>query len=251
MLRNSATEAVVLRKVRVGEIHKSLTLLSPSKGLISAMAHGAFKIRSKLRTASEPFNVIRAYLYHEPVRNQYKITDIESLNPLEGIRRNVLRYFAASLWAEVTIKSYAAGQSYGGLYSLLLEALEILDGAVEKEVPRLIVQYLMRFLELLGQRPDLEHCALCSKPFESESGFYLCSEEGTFVCRGCTKPTALFVPEGARRYLLNTMGIPLRATIRIGLEQRSLDALKAAAYGLIQAALETKLNALNSGVGIL
>ncbi len=251
MFRTAITDAIVLRKVRVGEIHKSLTLLSPGKGLINALAYGAFKVRSKLRTASEPFNVIRAYLYHEPVRDQYKITDIESLLSLDGIRCSVDRYYAASLWAEAAIKSYGAGESYAGLYRLLLGALEILDRACEAEIPRLSIQFIMRFLDLLGQRPDLEHCSHCAAPLEVHSSLYLSREEGAFVCLRCARPNALFLPAGAHRYLAATLALPLGPAVKIGLAEGSLAALKEAAHALIQAALETKLNALASGAGIL
>jgi len=45
--------------------------------------------------------------------------------------------------------------------------------------------------------------------------------------------------------------MPLEVAVRIGLEDRSLQAVKEAAYFLVQATLETNLNALKSGVGIL
>ena len=102
MMRTSTTDAVVLRKIRIGEIHKALTLFSPEKGLLSAIAHGAFKIRSRLRTATEPFHVIRVYLYHDPVRNQYKVTDIDSLNALDGIRRSVERFISYSRIVQIS-----------------------------------------------------------------------------------------------------------------------------------------------------
>ena len=50
---------------------------------------------------------------------------------------------------------------------------------------------------------------------------------------------------------MNTLKVPLEAAVRIGLEDRSLQAVKEAAYFLVQATLETNLNALKSGVGIL
>jgi hypothetical protein len=45
--------------------------------------------------------------------------------------------------------------------------------------------------------------------------------------------------------------MPLASSLRIGLEERSLKALKETAYFLVQAVLETNLNSIQSGVGIL
>jgi DNA repair protein RecO (recombination protein O) len=250
-IRSSTTEAVVLRKTRVGEIHKSLTLFSRRRGLINAMAHGAFKIKSRLRMTSEPFHVVRAYLYHDPVRDQYKITDMESLVPLEGIRESVQRFYAASLWAEVVIRSYGGGENFPLLYDLLVGALRLLDRAPDRLVPLLSCQVLLRFLDLLGQKPDVEHCGLCAAELDIRSGAYLSREEQVLICARCALPTALHLPAGALRYLQSTLGMPLAAAVRVGLEERSLRALKETAYFLVQATLETNLNSIQSGVGIL
>jgi len=251
MSRNSTTEAVVLRKNRVGEIHKALTLLCRDRGLINAMAHGAFKMKSRLRTTSEPFHLVRVYLYHDPVRDQFKITDMESLAALDGIRTSVQRFYAASLWAEVAIRSYGAGGNCTALYRLLVGALRILETAPESSIAIASCQFLFRFLEILGQRPDLEHCGLCAAEFDGRSTAYLSREEHVLVCRRCASPSALSLPAGAVRYLQSTLPLPLEAALRIGLSRESLQALKNAVYYLVQAVLETSLNSLRSGVGIL
>ena len=250
-IRSSTTEAVVLRKTRIGEIHKSLTLFSRQRGLINAIAHGAFKIKSRLRTTSEPFHVVRAYLYHDPVRDQYKITDMESLAALDGIRRSVQRFYAASLWAEVVIRSYGGGENFPLLYDLLVEALQLLNPAPDRVVPFLSIQVLLRILDLLGQRPDVEHCGLCASELDVHSGAYVSREEQILLCSNCAQPSALHVPAGALRYLQKTLQMPLASSLRIGLEERSLKALKETAYFLVQAVLETNLNSIQSGVGIL
>jgi DNA repair protein RecO (recombination protein O) len=250
-IRSSTTEAVVLRKTRIGEIHKSLTLFSRQRGLIYAIAHGAFKIKSRLRTTSEPFQVVRVYLYHDPVRDQYKITDMESLESLDGIRRSVQRYYAASLWAEVIIRSYGGGDHFIKLYDLLVVALGLLNTAPDPVVPLLSCQVLLRFLELLGRKPDVEHCGLCASELDLRSGAYLSREEQVLICSGCARPAALHLPPGALRYLQSTARMDLAAATRIRLEQRSLRALKEGVYFLVEALLETSLNVLRSGVGIV
>jgi DNA repair protein RecO (recombination protein O) len=251
MNRSSITEAVVLKKNRVGEIHKALTLLSRDRGLINAMAHGAFKIKSRLRTTSEPFHLVRVYLYHDPVRDQFKITDMESLAALDGIRGNVQRYYAASLWAEVAIRSYGGGENYRELYDLLTGALHLLERASQRQIVRLNCQVLMRVLDILGQRPDLRHCGLCAAELDSYAGAYLHLEEQVLVCGGCARPSAMPVPPGALRYLQSTLTMSLEAALPIDLEEKALQALKASAYVLIQTVLETNLNTIKSGVGIL
>jgi recombinational DNA repair protein (RecF pathway) len=129
--------------------------------------------------------------------------------------------------------------------------LGFLELAPDRLISHLSCQYLFRFLEVLGQRPDLEHCGLCASELDSSSGVYLSREEQFLTCSRCTQPNALHLPAGALRYLQSTLKMPLAAAVRVGLEEKSLRALKESAYFLVQAVLETDLNALRSGVGIL
>jgi DNA repair protein RecO (recombination protein O) len=250
MFRSSSTPAIVLKKTRIGEIHKALTLLTPGTGLVHVVAHGAYKMRSRLRPC-EPFAIIRAYLYHEPVKNQYKLTDAEVVESLEGVRASVTRYYAASLWAEVALKSFGAGESFGELFRLLHDALVLLDRLPERREGLLTVQFLMRFLELSGHLPELGHCDGCHAAFDPAEETFLSPETGTVSCRRCATADSLRVPAGARAYLLRTIHAPLPSAVRVSLESEALMGLRKAAFTLAELSLETRLNTLRAGEGIL
>jgi DNA repair protein RecO (recombination protein O) len=250
MFRSSSTPAIVLRKSRIGEIHKALTLLTPGGGLVHAVAHGAYRMKSRLRPC-EPLTIIRAYLYHEPVKNQFKLTDAEVLELLVGVRSSVIRYFAASLWAEVALKSYGAGESFGELFRLLHDALLLLDRLPEERESLLTVQFLMRFLELSGHRPELEHCDGCHAAFAPAETAFLSRETGALSCGRCAAADALPLPAGARAYLERTLVLPLAQAARIGLEGEALAMLRRTAFHLIETSLESRLNTLRAGEGIL
>ena len=250
MFRSSATPAIVLRKTRMGESHKALTLLTPGSGLVHAVAHGAYKMNSRLRPC-EPLVVIRAFLYHEPVKNQYKLTDAEVLELLEGVRGSVLRYYAASLWAEVTLKSFGAGESYGELYRLLHEALLLLDRLPEEREGLLTTQFLMRFLALSGHAPELGHCDSCHAAFGPSQSAFLSRETAALNCGRCAPADSLRMPPGARAYLEGTLPLPLVRAARVSLEGEALSRLRRIAYHLVEASLESRLNTLRAGEGIL
>ncbi|MBN1836828.1 MAG: DNA repair protein RecO [Spirochaetales bacterium] len=250
MFRSSVTPAIVLRKTRMGEIHRSLTLLTPGQGLVQAVAHGAYKMNSRLRPC-EPFSIIKAYLYHEPVKNQYKLTDAEVLELLEGVRASVLRYYAASLWAEVALKSFGAGESFGELYRLLHDALLLLDRLPEEREGLLMVQFVMRFLALSGQAPELAHCDSCHAAFAPSQSAFLDRESATLKCARCAPADGLLMPAGARAYLEGTLGLPLAQAARVGLEGEALARLRRIAFHLLEVSLESRLNTLRAGEGIL
>lgn len=251
MRRTSSTPAIVLKKARVGEIHKSLTLLTPDHGLVQAMAHGALKIGSRLATASESFHVLKAYLYHDPVKDQYKITDLESLEPHEAIRCSVARFYTASLWAEACLRSYGGTTESAALFELLASALRLLDRAPAGRELNLSVQFLLRFLAIGGHRVDPGQCASCQLAFEPSAPFYLREADAGFVCGACAAAEDRPLPAGARRYLERTLALPLAQAAAVGLEQSALAALREAVYLLVQASLEAPLKTLQCAGAIL
>ncbi len=252
MQRSSSTPAIVLRKARVGEIHKSLTLLTPGRGLLQVMAYGALKIGSRMSTASEPFHLLKAWLYHDPVKDQYKLTDVESLQAHDELRRSVAKFYTASLWAETCLKSYGGGQESASLFELLAESLSLLGRQPEGRELFLSAQFLARFLAVSGHRLDLEQCGRCDLDFEPQASVYVSREEGVLVCASCRGEGAyLGLPPGARRYLAATFGLPLAQAAAVGLEQASLAALRASLYLLVQASLEAPLKSLDCAAGYL
>ena len=127
--RNSIESAVVLQAARMGEIHRRVTLFTGERGVVYATAHGAGKAVSKLKAAAIPFACITAYLYHDPVRNTFKVTDVEARNVHPAIRADLRKFFTASLWVEIVLRSHGGGTHAGDLFALLVEALHRLDGA--------------------------------------------------------------------------------------------------------------------------
>ncbi|OHD22197.1 MAG: DNA repair protein RecO [Spirochaetes bacterium RBG_16_67_19] len=252
MQRSSNTPAIVLRKARVGEIHKALTLLTPARGLLSVMAYGALKFGSRLATASEPFHLLKAYLYHDPVKDQYKLTDVESLQAHDELRRSVAKFYTASLWAETCLRSYGGGQESSSLFDLLAGSLSLLDRLPAGREPALSLQFLARFLIVSGHRLDLEQCGRCGLGFEPLGTVFVTREEGSLVCASCRGDGAvLSLPPGARRYLAATLEMPLAQASAVGLEQASLAALRAALYLLVQSSLEAPLKTLDCAAGFL
>jgi DNA repair protein RecO len=246
MQRSSNTPAIVLRKARVGEIHKALTLLTPARGLLSVMAYGALKFGSRLATASEPFHLLKAYLYHDPVNDQYKLTDVESLQAHDELRRSVAKFYTASLWAETCLRSYGGGQESSSLFDLLAGSLGLLDRLPAGREPALSLQFLARFLIVSGHRLDLEQCGRCGLGFEPLGTVFVTRKNA-----GVRLPPGrggVSLPPGARRYLAATLE-PLAQASAVGLEQASPPA--AALYLLVQSSLEAPLKTLDCAAGFL
>jgi DNA repair protein RecO (recombination protein O) len=213
-------------------------------GIISAIAHGALKTKSRLRSMTETFCCSKVYLYHEPVKGSYKITDMVPEIFFESVRHDLTCYYSASLWAEVVLRSMAGGESDGRVYDLLKCSMVALEGAAEKEVPLLSVQFLWRFLTLAGFGSDPTTCAKCGRQMEEEESAYLDNHPPAFICQNCSPVRNLHLTAGARRYLMRTTRLSIREASRYSLDRESLAKLADLLYELIQAVVETKLNSL-------
>ena len=92
MNRNLRTESIILRTRRIGELHKGLTCLTRSCGIIDVIAYGAGKGKSKLSGMVDPFSLLYMYLYYDPVKDSYKVSDIEQRAIFPGIRSELGKF---------------------------------------------------------------------------------------------------------------------------------------------------------------
>jgi DNA repair protein RecO len=244
--RTVSTSAIVIRRERMGESHKDLVLLTADLGLVRATAYGAWKMHSTLRTGSEPFAHSLVRLYHDPVRNTYKVTDLEVRESFDGLSADLGRIEAASLWAEVVLKSIAAGETTAGLYRLLLDCLRALEAGTADRAPYATVQFLWRFLDLAGYRPDASACERCGRSFGESEGAAWLAAPGGIACGACAGSAGLPLSAGARRYLEASRDRDLGAALAISLDPWSLAGLGKALQHAIRGVLETDLASLRA-----
>lgn len=268
MNRNSDTDVIILKNARIGDIHKSVTMLSAELGLISAVAHGAYSQKGKLRGVTNPFFHGHCYLYSDPVKKSLKVTDLVVTDYFPGLRESVSRFYTASLWAELVLKTF--GGESDRLFELLLAALRAVDGA--DDCSPVMIQFLWRYLELSGLQPDLGSCASCDRTLAHGDARRYHARHFGFLCVECADgaqgadadPTrSAGVPgsaatvepvslgAGAAAYLLHTGALEFAAALSVGADRALVGNAKRVLYRLAQDVAETPLNTLRIGGGIL
>ncbi|MCX7788171.1 MAG: DNA repair protein RecO, partial [Spirochaetes bacterium] len=161
MSRSFHTEGIILKNYRFGEIHKGVVLLSPSEGLMEAVAFGAYSPKGKLRTVTDPLCMGTLYLYRDPVKGLVKITDMDCQSFYPGIRKSVRKFFHASIFLETVLKTF--GGEGPCIFRLLVEALTVLEAMPDHQCTELLVQFLFRYLAYAGIAPNMEQCSICGK----------------------------------------------------------------------------------------
>lgn len=235
----------MLRSVRSGEYHKALTILTPGEGLLRAMAFGAYKGKSKLSGATEPFTEGEFFLYRNPVKEQVKISDIAPGSVHEPVRRDLKRLYTASFWAELVIKTYGGGGEYEKLYRFFRRGLEYLETVRETEIDLLKLQFFWRYIEFLGMMPSLEECADCGRGMEPEEPMYL--GEGELLCGECAPAHAESLEPAGRAYLLETAGRAFSRVRERMPDEPVLRRLLRFSYAFAETAVGTAFNSLKRG----
>jgi DNA repair protein RecO (recombination protein O) len=189
MQRSYYTNALVLNLKPAGENNSTVTLLTPDKGIIYATLYGGPK--SKLRSLVALWHAGKIWLYENPEKKQTKISDMEVSNYHASFGQNLFKMYAASLAAEIAIKTRCAGSppECFRLLSGFLDGMELCD----EEQSRLgLLRFLWRYLELLGVQPSSHSCFECGRNF-LDSQFapkaisYYNSIENSFICPSCSE----------------------------------------------------------------
>lgn len=212
------------------------------------MAYGAAKTTSRLRLATLLFIHADLRLYRDPVKDQYKITEITCRDDFGGIRTSVPRYFAASLWAEVVLRSPGAAEP-ADLYALLLSCLLGLHASDQAVQRTLSIQFIWRYLGHCGLQPDLHVCTACDLALAPSVPGYLSERYGDIRCADCSSPADAAFSPGARAYLSHTEQLTAGRAAAVRLQDDR--GLANVMYRMVQRALDTPLTALQSGVGVL
>ena len=179
--RNYQTEAIVIKKTKLGEADTILTFFTPQLGKIQGFARSLRKPKSKLAGHLE-------LLTHSQVsfargRNIDTITGSQTINSFLPLR-NDLWLTSCGLYVVELVNQFTADhQENFSLFQLTLETLNRLCGENNKEI---ILRYFeLHLLESAGYRPQLRECVACHKALEPATNYFSPSAGG-MLCPDCS-----------------------------------------------------------------
>ena len=262
MQRSYSTQAVVVSVKPSGENNSSITLVTPEKGIVYATLYGGPK--SKMRSLVSLWNSGIIYLYENPEKHQIKISDFDVKNYHSSFSTNLFKMYAASLAAEIVIKTRCAG-SNEECWKLFLGFLDGLELSNEEQGRVGLVRFLWRYLELLGVQPNACECGSCGKEFlktefATNEETYYNNIENNFICRECSGNVFSDSKQNLRMFPINSDAVRYLAAIstllpadvrRMQISKESYDQMKNIVFFLIENTIETKLNSIETGMGIL
>ena len=255
MNRAFYTPAIVVSLKSLGENNSSVTLITEKQGLVYAILYGGPK--SKLKSLVSQWNSGIIYLYENPEKKQIKINDFDVKNYHSSFSQSLFKMYAASLAAELAIKTRCAGSNEQA-WNLLSGFLDGLELTGEEQGKLGLIRFLWRYLELLGVQPDASFCGRCGKSFISgqfapDTETYYNNIDNCFICEECATKEEHFFPSkiSAISYLAAVSVLTPAEVRKLHIDKAGYEQIKNIVFFLIENSIETKLNSIEIGMGIL
>jgi DNA repair protein RecO (recombination protein O) len=186
---NYQTEAIVIKKTKLGEADSILTFFTPYLGKIQGFAKSLRKPKSKLAGHLE-------LLTHSQVsftrgKNIDTITGSQTINSFLRLKSDLWLTSCGLYVAELINQFTADHQENLALFRLTLETLDRLCHADNKD---LILRYFeLHLLEGVGYRPQLHECVACHRVLEPTANSFS-PGAGGMLCPDCTPGQSLACP---------------------------------------------------------
>ena len=193
----TVTDALVLRERRLDEQDRLLTLLSADRGIITAYAKGAGRMKGSMAGATE----LLCYSHFVLFRNRERCfaDKAESNTLFFGIRGSLEKLTLATYFAQLCCELIPENEPAAEELRLMLNTLYYLE---QDKLPPLQLKAILelRLLTLTGYMPDLIACRECGG-LPEDGGVLFDPVGGSICCPTCAPEGAvglLPLPAGAR-----------------------------------------------------
>lgn len=187
--RTYQTEAFIIKKIKLGEADRILTLYTPHLGKIQGVAKGVRRPRSKLAGHLELITHSQVSLARG--RNLDTIIGSQTIDSFLPLKSD-LWLTSCALYVTELINQFAAEhvENYP-LFQLLLEIMHHLCQAGDNE---LVLRYFeLQLLNQVGYRPQLQQCVSCRSPLKPVTNAFSPTDGGV-LCPKCRQRRSLTYP---------------------------------------------------------
>ncbi len=174
------TEAVIIKRIHLGEADRLLTLYTPDYGKLKAVAKGTRRPRSKMGGHVELLT--HSLLLLARGRNLDIVTQAQTINSFLPLKDD-LKHMSCGLYISELVDSFTEEHSENReVFLLFLDTLHQLAEAKNNDT---VLRYFeLRLLDYSGYRPQLQKCASCNSPLQPVNN-YFSSSQGGALCPDC------------------------------------------------------------------
>lgn len=169
-------EAVVFRSIDYGETSKILTMFSLEEGIISVMAKGVKRPKSKKQNLVSPFTI--AYFELNKSHDFYYLKDGEIITNNSELKKDISKIYITQLFFDIIENTSIKNEKNEIVYQLLKKTLKYLEVS-EKNI-LILNMFLLKYISMIGYKPRLFNCVKCGKNKFSE--IYFSHDKGGILC---------------------------------------------------------------------
>jgi DNA repair protein RecO (recombination protein O) len=167
-LRSFRADGIVLKHNDYGEADRMLTVYTRQKGKVRALARGVRKVHSRMGGHLEPFT--RVSLLLATGRHWYVVSQAEAKDSYASLSEDLEIVGYASYVVEILDRFTYEEEENSALFRLLSSTLDRLN---KGDDPLLVVRYYeIRLLDLLGFRPELNHCIVSKEEIKPQDQYF-------------------------------------------------------------------------------
>jgi len=204
------SKGIVLRSMRYGEADRILDLYTRDAGLVSAIAKGIRRTKSRFGARLEPLSCVDFMAYSG--RTLDTVTQVETLRSFRAVREDLGRFKSAGEIVR-TVRALSGGdEADRRIFNLLYHALDALE-ARSSGFGALEAAFGLKLSILAGYAPQIDACQGCGTAMEKAAGdAYFSPNVGGVLCSGCRTATAdaFPLPPGALDRLKDLIERPMR-----------------------------------------
>lgn len=179
------TPALVLGALRYGETSRIVRLATRDQGVLSVIAKGALRPRSRFGAALQLLSEGTAHVVPARSGDLHTLAAFDLTLLHGGLAQDLPRFAAASALAEVATR-FVPPMPNPPLYDALRDAIHLMELAPADGVEVVALRSLWRLVADLGLGPVLERCARDGAPLpEGEVVFAV--QDGGFLCPACAR----------------------------------------------------------------
>ena len=240
--RNYQTEAIIIKKAKLGEADRILTLYTPDLGKIQAVARGVRRPKSKMAGHLELLTHSQVTLARG--RNLDIIIGSQTINGFLPLKTD-LWLTSYGLYVTELVNQFTADHIEDEtLFRLLLDTLQALSETNNREL--LLRYFEIHLLESSGYRPQLQECVTCHQPLEPVTNFF-CASIGSTLCPVCglNQSFARPISVNALKVLRFILGKDFNAVGRLKIDATLSDELESITRSYLKYLLEREVKSAN------
>ncbi len=177
------TPALVLGSLRYGETSRIVRLATREQGVVSAIAKGALRPRSRFGAALQLFSEGQAHLIPSRSSDLHTLAAFDLVALHHGLATELDRFAAASALAELATR-FVPPLANPELFDVVRDDVLLLELAPPSAIGVVALRALWRLIGELGLGPVLHDCARDGVPLPPGAAAFSV-RDGGFLCARC------------------------------------------------------------------